>query len=128
VALYREGISSNNPFHQFLTLWKVYENATRVRGRWREQHKRSDIKIHKEIFPDVFAFETVKGQTFEQAKQSLNDAYRNAIAHGDMSKGKPRTGALVSDYAEVWMKVPILRYMAHVVLENVRATLSATSH
>jgi hypothetical protein len=32
VALYREGISSNNPFHSFLTLWKVYENAVHVRA------------------------------------------------------------------------------------------------
>ena len=127
VALYREGISSNNPFHQFLTLWKVYENATRIRGEWRRQHKQRDIKTHQEIFPDLFAFETVKGQTFEQVKQGLNDAYRNAIAHGDISEGKPRTGAIVSDYVEVWIQVPILRYMARIVLENVRATLASTA-
>lgn len=27
ISLYREGISSNNPFHQFLTLWKAFESA-----------------------------------------------------------------------------------------------------
>lgn len=127
VALYREGISSNNPFHQFLTLWKVYENATRTRGNWRRQHKKADIKIHQEVFPDVYAFELVKGRTFEKVKQDLNDAYRNAIAHGDFSGGKPRTGASVADFVEVWLKVPILRYMAHTVLENVRATLASTA-
>ena len=126
VALYREGISSNNPFHQFLTLWKVYENATRIRGNWRRQYKIKDIKVIQEVFPDLFAFGTVKGQTFEQAKQDLNDAYRNAIAHGDLSKGKPRTAASSSDYVDVWTKVPIMRYMARIVLENVRATLAST--
>lgn len=127
VALYREGISSNNPFHQFLTLWKVYENATRIRGDWRRQYKRGDVKVYQEIFPDLFAFKSVKGQTFEQAKQSLNDDYRNAIAHGDISQGRPRTGASISDYVDVWTKVPILRYMARIVLENVRATLASTT-
>jgi hypothetical protein len=45
VALYREGVSSNNPFHQFLTLWKIYENACEVRGKWRREHRRLDTKL-----------------------------------------------------------------------------------
>ena len=33
VALNREGISSNNPFHSFFALWRAYENALEVRVR-----------------------------------------------------------------------------------------------
>jgi hypothetical protein len=127
VALYREGISSNNPFHQFLTLWRVYENATKIRGEWRKQHKRKDTRVCEEVFPDLFAFEPVKGQTFDHVKQNLSDAYRNAIAHGGLSGNRPRTGRCASDYVDVCTKVPLLRYMAHVLLENVRATLSSTT-
>lgn len=127
VALYREGISSNNPFHQFLTLWKVYENACRIRGQWRSQHKCDYVKVHPEVFPDLFAFGTCKGKTFEEVKQSLNDSYRNAIAHSDYKKSKPRTGATSSDFVDVSTKAPIVRYMARIVLENVRATLASTS-
>ena len=127
VALYREGVSSNNPFHQFLTLWKVYENATRIRGNWRRQYKLKDIKVHQETFPDVFAFRTIKGKNFDELKQSYNGIYRNAIAHGDISKGKPRTGASAADYFDVSSKVPVLRYMSRIVLENVRATLASTT-
>jgi hypothetical protein len=40
-ALYREAVSSNNPFHAFLTFWKVYEEAVYVRNGWGAKHKRS---------------------------------------------------------------------------------------
>jgi len=39
--------------------------------------------------------------------------------------GKPLTGASHDDYQKVANKVPIVRYMANVVLQNLRATFDA---
>jgi hypothetical protein len=55
-ALYREAVSSNNPFHAFLAFWKAYEEAVYVRQGWGAKHKRSDTKVREEVFPDLFAF------------------------------------------------------------------------
>ncbi len=127
VALYREGVSSSNPFHQFLTLWKVYENACRVRSEWRKKYLQKDIKITPETIPDVYALAFYKGQSFEQVRQSLQKTYRNAIAHSDFKEAIPKTAARASDFVEVSTRVPIVRYIARVILENVRATLESTS-
>ncbi len=126
VALYREGVSSNNPLHSFLTLWKVYENACQVRGAWRNRHRRRDRKIRPEIIPSYFAFSDFKGLNFDQARKRLKEQYRVPLAHGDDRGVKPRTGASAKDVMDVSYKVPLVRYMAHVVLENVRATLAST--
>lgn len=127
VALYREGVSSNNPFHSFLTLWKVYENATYVRAGWRQRHKRGDRRVNEEIFPDVFAFGDFKGLNFEQGKQRLERPYRVALAHaGEIRDGEPLTPASAEDLTSVATKLSIVRYMARTVLENVRATLESS--
>lgn len=122
VALYREGVSSNNPFHQFLTLWKAYENACGVRGHWRKKHRRRDHKEEPEEFPPMFAWSEFSGKTFDQAKQQLNDSHRIALAHGDVRGGSPRTGATWADVRSVSAVVPVIRYMARVTIRNVRAT------
>ena len=126
VALYREAISSNNPFHQFLTLWKVYENACSIRGDWRRKHKIKDTRIHQEIVPDEFAFGTYAKLTFDKAKQEMAGPYRDAIAHADMIKSTPKTAAAALDFVDLWTRVPVIRHMARTVLENVRATLDST--
>jgi len=144
-ALYREAVSSNNPFHAFLTFWKVYEEAVYVRRGWGAKHKCSDIKVMEEVFPDLFAFgsrpeeladpsehpgvrpeDELRGHKFEKAKKVLNGPYHVALAHaGKVDAGKPLTGASHEDYQRVAAKVPIVRYMANVTLENVRATFDA---
>jgi hypothetical protein len=147
-ALYREAVSSNNPFHAFLAFWKVYEEAVYVRQGWGAKNKRSDIRVREEVFPDLFAFgprpdelvdlsEEDKGryeqperqlrrQRFEKAKEVLRGPYRAALAHaGKVDVGKPLTGASYEDYQKVAAKVPTVRYMANVTLENVRATFDA---
>lgn len=128
VSLYREGISSNSPFHQFLTLWKVYENAFEVRGKWRRQHKRHVVKVREEIIPEAFAFGSHQGKTFEKVRQELNDPFRVALAHGGNLKtgGGPKTAASAEDYLSVVYAVPVVRHIAHVTLQNVRATLDST--
>ncbi len=147
-ALYREAVSSNNPFHAFLAFWKVYEEAVYVRRGWGAKHKRSDTRVREEVFPDLFAFgarpeelanppedpedlremaeEQLRGRKFKKAIKVLNDSHRVALAHaGKVDAGKPLTGASFEDYMKVAGKVPIVRYMANVTLENVRATFDA---
>ncbi len=147
-TLYREAVSSNNPFHAFLAFWKVYEEADYARKGWGAEHKRSDITVRKEVFLDLFAFgtrpeelaslpeepeelremleEQLRGKKFEKAKELLRGPYRAALAHaGKVDAGKPLTGASHEDYTKVAAKVPVVRYMANVVLENVRATFDA---
>lgn len=144
-ALYREAVSSNNPFHAFLAFWKVYEEAVYVRRGWGEKHKRSDTRLREEVFPDLFAFgsrpeeladpsehpgerpeEQIRGHKFEKAREVLRGPYRTALAHaGKVDAGKPLTGASHDDYQKVAAKVPIVRYMANVTLANVRATFDA---
>ncbi len=127
VALYREGVSSNSPFHQFLTLWKAYENACEVRGNWRRQHKRHATKIREEVVPKAFAFGENEGLTFGEIKQKMNRPLRVALAHGgNIEDGAPKTAASAEDFLSVVYAVPTIRYMAHVTLQNVRATLASS--
>jgi len=127
VALYREAISSNNPFHQFLTLWKSYENACAVRGHWRRTHKKVTIAVTPEVFPEMYAFQGFEGLTFDQVKQKLNEPYRVALAHGQGRGGRPRTAANPGDLYAVASEVPVIRYMARVTIQNVAATLASTA-
>jgi len=61
-----------------------------------------------------------------KAKMVLRASYRVALAHaGKVDTGKPLIGASHADYQKVTSKVPVLRYVANVVLENVRATFDA---
>jgi hypothetical protein len=127
VALYREGVSSNNPFHSFLTLWKAYENAVGVRTNWRREHRRHDVKVREEVIPEVWAFRGRSGLSFEQVKQQLNRPYRVALAHGsDIRDGQPITAASAENFNDVATKISLIRYMARVVIENVCATLSSS--
>lgn len=150
-ALYREAVSSNNPFHAFLTFWKVYEEAVYVRRGRGAKYKRGDTKVMEEVCPDLFAFgarpeelatppeddielmrqesaEQLRGQKFERAREFLRGPYRAAVAHaGKVDTGKPLTAASYADYLSVASKVAVVRYMANVVLRNVRATFDADS-
>jgi len=128
VALYREGVSSNNPIHQFLTLWRTYENACEVRGAWRRVYKRPDLKPHEEVIPGgAFGFQGYEGLHFDAVKQKLERPFRVALAHGsNVRDGKPITAASAKDLMSVAYAVPIIRYMAQVTLQNVRATLASS--
>jgi len=144
-ALYREAVSSNNPFHAFLTFWKVYEEVVYIRKGWGAQHQRSDTRVREEVFSDLLAFgarpeelanppedpkvlremseQQLRGRKFKVAEEMLRSTHRTALAHaGKVDAGKPLTGASFEDYMTVADKVPVVRYMANVVLENVRAT------
>jgi hypothetical protein len=85
-----------------------------------------DVRVHNEKFPEVFVFGNFKGLPFDKARQALESPYRVALAHGNPNEGRPRTGAFSSDFGEVARHVPLLRYMARITIENVRATLAST--
>ena len=124
IALYREGISSNNPFHQFLTLWKAYENACAVRGQWKRTNKRKDRKANPEVFPTSSEWSSNAGRSFDHVKQELWRTHRLALAHGDVREGNPLTGASAEDLMTVAGKLYLIRYMARITIENVKITLS----
>ena len=144
-ALYREAVSSSNPFHAFLTFWKVWEEAEYVRKGRGARLGILDTRVRQEVFPDLFAFGSkpeeledpsqhpgeepenmLRGEKFSKAKMVLRASYRVALAHaGKVDTGKPLIGASHADYQKVTSKVPVLRYVANVVLENVRATFDA---
>jgi len=127
VALYREGISSSEPLHQFLALWKAYMNAREVREQWGKEHKRSDVKVHKEVVPKAFAFGEYAGLKFGKVADAMYRPYRAALAHAEkLQEGEPKTAASAEDYLSIAYAVPVIRYMAHVTLQNVRATLDTT--
>ena len=128
-SYYREGLTSSNPFQQFLAFWKCYENLIDVRGNLRESlgRKRGDKRVgeypEKEVFPNVFAFAELGNKTFGDAKELLRDPLRNAIAHGTLLDGAtPKSAASAEDHFSVSGNVPIVRYMAHKTMSNVRAT------
>ncbi len=122
VALYRNAISSDDPFHRFLGLYKTYENCCAIRGEWRRQTRRPVVVLQTEVFPSAYAFQGFVGLTFDQAKQRLNRAFRVALAHGNVPGGTPATGAEV---AAVTSELAIVRYMARITLANVRATIES---
>lgn len=147
-ALYRDAVSSNNPFHAFLTFWKVHEEAVYVRQGRGARLRCADTRVRPEVFPDHFAFgarpeeivdpteediacmerpeEQFRNQKFDKAKEMLRGPFRAALAHaGEVDAGKTLSGAYFEDYDKVATKVQVVRYMANVTLENVRATFDA---
>jgi hypothetical protein len=122
VALYRDAISSDNPFHRFLSLYKTYESCCAVRGAWRKRSKRKDVKLTEEVVPKSYAFQGYEDLTFDQVKQRLNKAFRIALAHGNVPGRTPATG---EDFLAIAGELAIVRYMARVALLNVRATLAS---
>ncbi len=129
LALYRESVSSSDPFHQFLALWKVYENAREVRRRWRTKYRRHVVRVAEERIPAAFAFREYEGKTFEEVRQELNGPLRVAVAHGGDLRGggEPKTAVSAEDLLSVSYAVPVVRYIAQITLQNVRATLESSN-
>lgn len=130
LSLYREGISSNNPFHQFLSLWKAYENCAAVRRNWRKSigklptDRRWDIGEEGERIPNKFAFYGYQNKKFDDVIGLLAPAHRHALAHGELVDGQPRISSRAKDIHDVMIGVPIIRHMARVIIRNTRACLA----
>ena len=126
MALYRMAIAAQDPFQQFLGLWRVQENVRGALSEWCERTGRSAVKPFEERMPDVFAWSSRKGHRFGRVLEELNKPYRVALAHGFVAKGKrPRSGARADDHFGVASRLPALRYIARVLLLNFRATLES---
>lgn len=133
-ALYREATSSNNPFHQFLVFWKVYDETKYILSEWRKHHKRTAVKVQREFLPNNPALGVdpkgnVKEISFEQKRKELQGPYRAALAHaGETKQGhKALTAATAKDTNNVAVQVAVVRFMARVSLTNVAATLDLTA-
>ena len=98
-----------------------------MREKWGKENKRSDVKVREEVVPEAFAFGKDAGLKFGKVWAKMYRPYRVALAHAaKIEDGKPKTAASAEDYLSVAYAVPVIRYMAHVTLQNVRATLDST--
>jgi hypothetical protein len=77
------------------------------------------------MIPDnAFGYREYAGLTFDKLKQQMECPLRVALAHGSNIKdGKPITAASAQDFMSVSYAVPVIRFMAQITLDNVRATL-----
>jgi hypothetical protein len=119
-ALYREAVSSNDPFHQFIAFWRCYEATRKIKGDWNGRYRISAPTLHAETLPRVFAFSTSAGKGFNTIYQELNRPFRVAVAHGTLDRPgeNPKTSAYSKDYVAVSVHVPLIRYMARISLLN----------
>lgn len=122
-ALYKDGISSDNVFHRFFSLYKSYESSCKARGDWRKKLRQKTLTLVDEVLPADFAFRPHEGVTFDQARQRLNKSLRIALAHGEVRGGTPAT---VAEYNVVAGELAVVRYMAYTTLKNVRATYATS--
>ena len=83
--------------------------------------------------PGLFDFasesEDQEKTSFDEERNRLRGPYRVALAHAGPIRGGGRTltAASAQDMTDVATKIPLLRYMARVVLKNVEATLDSTA-
>tara|TARA_R100001039_G_scaffold37258_2_gene35377 strand:- start:821 stop:1567 length:747 start_codon:yes stop_codon:yes gene_type:complete len=122
-ALYWEALSTSDPFHQFLTLWRIYERITSARQHWRKINKCADKKIVEEKMPNTWVWSDKVGLSFTQVRQHLEKPYRDAIAHADAKRTRPRTSFRASDLKDVAVQISTVRFIARTVIRNFEATL-----
>jgi hypothetical protein len=124
-SLYWEALSTSNPFHQFLSFWRIYERVISARWEWRKAKKRADTKVVEEKMPNFWAWSKYSGMSFEQVRQKLAGPYRDALAHADAKRNRPRTPLKASDVSDVAAQLPTVRFIARTVVQNLEATLTS---
>lgn len=131
LSSYREGLNTLNPSWQFLSFWKVMEGIFFWRDlRSAESVNRNEPPIAFEIFripteltdigleqEESACFVRYLGKKFGSVRTDLEYTHRDAIAHIN-----PKKNLLETDDADalfgVLQAVPVLRYIAHVLLED----------
>ena len=128
-SAYREGMNSTNAFYQALSFHKVIEGIQAERKR--EQRRQNgqlavyaneklpdnvkDVPIHDEL--NRHLFQPYLGQSFDLILEKLNTLIRNAIAHlGQLESTLDSDN--FDDVNTCLKAIPILRFMAHKMLEN----------
>lgn len=132
-SAYREGMNATNPFYQALSFYKVAEGvkAERVRNARQnrtyqkgvtptyddEQFPKSLDEVHVGDVLSKDAFAPYLGQDFLTVLEKFADLIRNAIAHLSQLDAVLDADRF-NDVSICYRAIPILRYVAHRMLEN----------
>lgn len=134
LSMYRDGLVSFSPLFQALCFYKVIEGCSRLREERHRMSRLSGIESPRyfEVIPenpssipginlnDVSRFEPFTGWKFGRVRQELEHTVRDAVAHLDLSvrSQKFASSDKYDDLTVCRMAVPVLRYMARVMIEN----------
>lgn len=137
LASYREGLSSFEPLYQALSFYKVVEgvlsmraieDATlRTRGETpNRESERIPQDINAVLHPSDSALQSESftpylGRKFADVRDDLRESLRNHISHMDFS-AEPFGADSYVDVNAVLRALPVLRYMARVLLSTVVPT------
>jgi len=133
LASYREGLSSSEPLYQALSYFKVIEMVFNVRAAERARSKKEHLPtlhpsekfptstefLHpfdKEMYGGYFA--PYFGKKFTAVRDDLKGSLRNSIAHLDPGRD-PFGVDTYDDLLTVERNLPVLRYMARVLLASI---------
>ncbi|HUX11945.1 MAG TPA: methylamine utilization protein MauJ [Spirochaetia bacterium] len=134
LASYREGLSSSEPLYQALSFYKVVEGVLSMRGIEDAAHRargetpnRAFERIPQDITSALHpsdsplqreSFAPYLGRKFADVRDELRESLRNHISHMDF--GALSFGAdSYADVVAVQRALPVLRYMARVLLSSV---------
>ncbi|MDQ4214753.1 methylamine utilization protein MauJ [Microbacterium sp. ASV81] len=137
LASYREGLSASEPLYQVLSFFKVVEGVFSMRKREdAEMRQRGETPDREsERIPEdmtahlhphdaalqLGAFTPYLGRKFTDVRDDLRDSLRNNIAHMDFNED-PFSADVYADLVTVLKGLPVLRYMARVMLSSVVPT------
>lgn len=133
LASYREGLSSSEPLYQALSYFKVIEMVFHVRAAERARSRKERLPtlhpsekfptstefLHpfdKEMYGGYFA--PYLGKKFTAVRDDLKGSLRNSIAHLDPGRD-PFGVDTYDDLLTVERNLPVLRYMARVLLASI---------
>jgi len=141
LAAYREGMSSNSPLYQVLSFYKVLEGIKAHDTRRRRSKngavaspsplaqalpsRAEELPFSEEM--ERAPFIPFLGKSFEQIANSVSDTIRNAIAHLSQGKDGVKVADSIEDVRVCRRISPVLRYMAHRVIEDELKLLQAES-
>jgi hypothetical protein len=133
LAAYREGMNSFNPLYQSLCFYKVVDACHQLRKSKRSQavnNGEAVIQVSESIpldlenssrvnFNDASRFEPYLGKKFTWVQNHFRHTIRNAFAHLDPTESGDSyaSGDRHSDVVMCRMAVPVLRYMARILIE-----------
>lgn len=131
---YREGLSSSEPLYQALSFYKVSEMVFQLRaharkaagGSYRDPGERVPTALAEFLHPFDLqmygnTFAPYLGKKFTAVRDELKSTLRNSIAHLDPDRD-PFGADSYSDLARVEASIPVLRFMARVLLSSVLDT------
>lgn len=135
-AAYREGMNATNVFYQSLSFYKVIEGIRALRKRVARKNKLALAVYPSERFPsDINSLPTEElrefakpyvGQDYETVFDTFTELVRNAIAHLSQLDAVLDIDRF-NDMETCLKAIPILKHMAHHMLENDLEALPTSS-